>query len=154
MPRAAETSTPVLTMNKFLLGIVVALVSTFLLSCLGAPRGIIEGDGFRLVRNGQTLWELMPTEDGGVKITFSPGGKEVCRIGFFDKVVASTCTIGRTAYDLVIADDAYSSGVTFEDGKAMMGRVIKVKKNREQAEQDREYECADFIRTPTGEAET
>jgi hypothetical protein len=141
-------------MNKFLLGIFVALVGAFLLSCLGAPPGIIEGEGFRMVRNGQTLWELMPDEKGGIKISFSPGGKQVCGMWFNEKVVASTSTIGLTAYNLVIADDVFSSAVTLEDGKAQMYRVIKAKKDREQVKQEREYECADVIWTPTGIAET
>jgi hypothetical protein len=94
------------------------LVSAFFLSCLGFPRGIIEGEGFRMVRNGQSLWELMPDEKGGIKITFTPGGKQVCEMGFFDKAVACNCKVGETVSHLVVSEDVYGNSVSVDNGKA------------------------------------
>jgi hypothetical protein len=142
-------------MNKFLLALAGLMVIPCFLACVRYPRGIIEGEGFRLVRNGQTLWEMMSTDNGGVSIKFLPSGKQVCRIGVFDNAVSCKCEVGGAVSEFVITDGAYSDGASVDGGKVTMGRVItKVKHDREQVKQDREYECANIIRTPTSEATT
>jgi hypothetical protein len=132
-------------MNKFLLALVVMLAVLCLLAFQGSPRGIIEGEGFRLVRNGQTLWEMKPAEDGGVTITFSPNGKVVCGIGFDDKTVGFNCKIGGTEANLVIAGDVYGNSVSVDNGKALMNRLISSEKK------DGKYFIADDLRMPTSE---
>jgi hypothetical protein len=110
------------------------------------PRGVIEGDCFRLVRDGKTLWEMMPTEDGSVRMRFSPSGTEVCKIAFDQKVVAWQCNVGGTVSDVVIAEGTYGNSVLVDGGNAVMNRIIR------RGAQERQYACTDIMKTAYNEA--
>ena len=105
------------------------------------PRAVVEGDAFRLVRDGKTLWEMVPTEDGSVWMTFSPGGKQVCKLAFTTKVVSCRCDVGGTVSNLVIAEGAYGNSVSVDDGKVVTNRTIQ------RREQDQQCFCADIMTT-------
>jgi hypothetical protein len=105
--------------------ILFALAALWIALSRCGPRGVLEAEGFRVVRDRQTIWEVVPI-DGGTQMTFFRDGQEACCILTQWDVITWHMQSGTTTSDVIVDRTMFAESLACENGKdhAVISRRI------------------------------